>query len=172
MPWMRQKMLSWGMGICWYYITYWNIFHVSDFYLINKTFTFKLVLSDNKFGFAGNIWTCLSANITIHNVVTGIINEPQKLRLPDIVEFTHFSFKSKTWTFITILASYFCQRCIRYASFMISWFNHFIFSEKLCIKVLFFAHRGHLQELKVRDLKILCLSQLCSLTYPIINVGI
>jgi hypothetical protein len=72
----------WGMGFSWYHIAYWNIFHVSDFYLINKTFTFKLFLFGNKFGFAGNIWTCLSANITIHNVVTGIINEPQKLWLP------------------------------------------------------------------------------------------
>ena len=69
----------WGMGFSWYHIAYWNIFHVSDFYLINKTFTFKLFLSGNKFGFAGNIWACLSANITIHNVVTGIINEPKKL---------------------------------------------------------------------------------------------
>jgi len=31
----------------------------------------------------------LSANITIYNVVTGIISEPQKL--PDIVEFTLFT---------------------------------------------------------------------------------
>jgi len=172
MPWMRQNMLSWGMGFCWYHIAYWNIFHVSDFYLINKTFTFKLFLSGNKFGFAGNIWTCLSANITMHNVVTGIINEPQKLRLPDIVEFTHFSLKSKTRTFITILASYFHRCCIRYASFMINWFNHFIFSEKLCIKVLFFCSSWSLEELKVCDLKLLCLSQLCGLSYQIINVGI
>ena len=142
---MRQKMLSWGMGFCRYHIAYWNIFHVSDFYLINKTFTFKLFLSDNKFGFAGNIWTCLSANITIYNVVTGMINEPQKLWLPDIMEFTHCSFISETRTIITILASYFRRCCISYASFKISWFNHFIFSEKLCIKVLFFAHRGHLK---------------------------
>jgi len=119
MPWMRQNMLSWGMGFCWYHIAYWNIFHVSDFYLINKTFTFKLFLSGNKFGFAGNIWTCLSANITIHNV-TGIINEPQKLRLPNIVEFTHFSFKSKTRTFpftitiLNILIDIFLNSIIRY----------------------------------------------------------
>jgi len=70
MLWMRQKTLSWGMGFCWYHI----------FYLINKTFTFKLIISVNKFGFAGNIWVCLSANITIHSVVTGIINEPLKLQ--------------------------------------------------------------------------------------------
>jgi hypothetical protein len=31
----------------------------------------------------------LSANITIYNVVTGIISEPQNL--PDIVEFTLFT---------------------------------------------------------------------------------
>jgi hypothetical protein len=32
-------------------------------------------------GLTGNILACLklSANVTIHNVVTGIINEPQKL---------------------------------------------------------------------------------------------
>jgi hypothetical protein len=112
-------------------VPYWNIFHVSDFYLINKTFTFKFCLSDNKFGFAGNIWTCLSANITINNVVTGIINEPQKLGLLDIVEFMHFSFRTRT--FITILASYFRWCCIRHASFVISWFNQFIFSEKFCM---------------------------------------
>jgi hypothetical protein len=51
--------------------------------LINKTFTFKLFLSGNKFGLAGNILACLqlSANITIHNVVTGIINESQEHNL-------------------------------------------------------------------------------------------
>jgi hypothetical protein len=31
------------------------------------------------------------------------------------------------------------------------------------LKVLFFAHHGHLQALKVIDLKLLCLSQLCGL---------
>ena len=51
-----------------------------NFIMINKTFTFKLFLSGNKFGFASNIWACLSANITIYNVVTGIISEPQKLQ--------------------------------------------------------------------------------------------
>ena len=33
------------------------------------------------------ICICLSAKITIHNVVIGILHEPQKLRLPDIFEF-------------------------------------------------------------------------------------
>jgi hypothetical protein len=55
---------------------------------------------------------------------------------------------------------------------MITWFNQFIFSKKLCMKVLFFAHHGHLQALKVCDLKLFCLSQLCVLKYRIINVGI
>jgi hypothetical protein len=52
-----------------------NFVFKRDFYLINKTFTFKLVLSGNKFGLAGNIlaYLKLSANITIHNVVTGIL---------------------------------------------------------------------------------------------------
>ena len=144
----------------------WNFLKFSDFYLINKTFTFKLFLSGNKFSLTGNILACLklSANVTIHNVVTGIINEPQNSWLPDIVEFTHFNFRTRT--FITILASYFRRCCIRQASFMISWFKQFIFSEKLYMKILFFTHRGHLQALKVRDL---CL---CLLKYRIINVGI
>jgi hypothetical protein len=38
--------------------------------------TFKRLSSD-KFSFARNIWACLSANITIHNVVIGIINQLQ-----------------------------------------------------------------------------------------------
>jgi hypothetical protein len=36
-------------------------------------------------------------------------------------------------------------------------------AKKICEKVLFFASRGHLQALKVCDLKLLCPSQLCSL---------
>ena len=48
--------------------------------------------------------------------------------------------------------SYFRQCYIRQASFVISWFNRFIFSEKFCEKVLSFANQGHLQALKVRDL--------------------
>ena len=154
-------------------IPYWNIFHFSDLYLINKTFTFKLFLSGNKLGFAGNIWACVSANITIRNIVIGIRNEPQKLWLPDIKEFTHFSFRTRI--FITILATYFRQCCIRKASFMISWFNQFIFSEKWCMKVFFFFLLIMVtckQALKVCNLKLLCPSQLCILINRIINVGI
>jgi hypothetical protein len=59
----------------------WNISHFSCFRLVfnNKILTFKLLISGNKFGFACNIWAYFSANITIHYVVTGIINESQKL---------------------------------------------------------------------------------------------
>jgi hypothetical protein len=59
---------------------------------------FKLFCSD-KFGFASNILACLSANITW---LLGIINEPQKLRLRDVLEITLFSFRTRT--FISILA--------------------------------------------------------------------
>ena len=100
------------------------------FIMINKTFTFKLVLSGNKFGFANNIWGCLSANITIRNVVTGIISEPQKLQLPNIVEFTLFSLSLYLHHYFGL---YFRRCCIRQASFMISWFNRFIFSQKFCM---------------------------------------
>jgi hypothetical protein len=55
---------------------------------------------------------------------------------------------------------------------LIIWFNRFIFSEEFCNKVLFFAHRGHLQALKVHDLKLLCPSQLFGLKDRIIEVGI
>jgi hypothetical protein len=50
--------------------------------------------------------------------------------------------------------------------------NQFIFSEKLCEKVLFFANRGHLQALKVRDLNVLCPSQLRGSKDRKIKVGI
>ena len=40
------------------------------------------------------------------------------------------------------------------------------------MQVLFFAHRGLLQALKVCDLKLLCLIQLCGLKDRIIKVGI
>jgi hypothetical protein len=43
---------------------------------------------------------------------------------------------------------------------LIIWFNRFIFSEEFCNKVLFFAHRGHLQALKICDLKLLCLESI------------
>ena len=44
--------------------------------------------------------------------------------------------------------------------------------QKILYAGCFFAHCGHLQVLKVCDLKLLCLSQLCVLKYRIINVGI
>ena len=81
---------------------YLNICMFQTFIMIRKTFKFKFFLSGSKFGFASNIWACLSANITISNIVTGIISEPQKLQLPDIVEFTFYSFRTRT--FVTILA--------------------------------------------------------------------
>ena len=75
--------------------------------MINNNFTFKLFSSD-KFGFVSNIWACLSANITIHichNVVIGIVNEPRKLRHPDILEFTLFSFRTQTFISISSYTS-------------------------------------------------------------------
>jgi hypothetical protein len=48
----------------------------------------------------------------------------------------------------------------------------FIFSEKICEKVLFTANSGHLQALKVCDLKLLCPSQLHGLKDRNIKVGI
>ena len=50
--------------------------------------------------------------------------------------------------------------------------NQFIFSEKFSEKVLVFAKHGHLQALKVLDLKVLCLSQLHGLKDRQINVRI
>jgi hypothetical protein len=44
-------------------------------------------------------------------------------------------------------------------------------TKEFCKKVLFFTHHGHLQALKVRDLKVLCLSQLCDLKARIIEIG-
>jgi hypothetical protein len=79
------------------------------------------------------------ASVTRHNVATVIVNnEPQKLWLPDILEFTLFSFR--TLTFISILAWYFRRCCIRQASFTISWFNRFILSERKKRKNVLFLH--------------------------------
>ena len=127
------------MGFCWYHIE--TFFMFLTFIMINKTFTFKLFLSSNKFGFASNIWSCLSANITRHNVASVIVNnEPQKLRLPDILESTLLSFRSRT--FISIVAWYFHQCCIREAIFTICWFNWFILSEKKMEECFVFTHRS------------------------------
>jgi hypothetical protein len=45
-------------------------------------------------------------------------------------------------------------------------------SEQFCEKILFFANHGHLQVLKVRDLKLLCPSQLRDIKDRIIKVRI
>ena len=122
------------MGFCWYHIE--TFFMFLTFIMINKTFTLKLFLSSNKFGIASNIWSCLLASITRHNVATVIVNnEPQKLWLPDILEFTLFSFR--TLTFISILAWYFRRCCIRQTSFTISWFNRLFLARKKWKNVLF-----------------------------------
>jgi hypothetical protein len=47
----------------------------------------------------------------------------------------HFS--CRTRIFITILASYLRRCCIRQTSFMISWFNQFIFSKKFVLGFVF-----------------------------------
>jgi hypothetical protein len=83
----------------------------------------------------------------IINVVTGIIDEPPQFWLPDIVEFALSTFK--TWNFITFLAWYFCGYCI----------NNLTIKNFVC-RFLIFAYRGHLQALKVRDLKLLCLESI------------
>ena len=64
----------------------------------------------NKFGFASNILACLSVNVYvvwyyIINIVTGIINGPRKLWLPDIMEFALSTFRARN--FITFLAWFF-----------------------------------------------------------------
>jgi hypothetical protein len=69
---------------------------------LTKFFAKNKPVESTKFGFASNIWACLSVNITIYNIVIGIINEPRKLLLRDILKFTLFSFR--TQTFISILA--------------------------------------------------------------------
>ena len=47
-----------------------------------------------------------------------------------------------------------------------------MFSETFCEKVLYFANRGHLQVLKVHNLKVLCPSQLRGLKDRKIKVEI
>jgi hypothetical protein len=76
--------------------------------------------------------------------------------LPDIMEFTHFSFR--TQTFITILASYFCQCCIRQAILMISWFNQFIFLQKIVCEGFVFCSLWSLKSIKSMRFKT-CISE-------------
>jgi hypothetical protein len=117
--------------------------------MINNNFTFKLFSSD-KFGFVSNIWACLSANITIHichNVVIGIVNEPRKLRHPDILEFTLFSFRTQTFISISSYTSVDVASG-RPVSFSVD--STGLFLAKICEKVSFFANRGHLQASNVR----------------------
>jgi hypothetical protein len=112
-------------------IPYWNIFHVSDFFLINKTFTFKLFLFSHKFGFVDNIWACLSAKMT-----TGIINESQKFWLPDLMEFVRLlnctidSDIKKLNHILLTLAKWLRwaknETCIQNFSLKINWLNQLI----------------------------------------------
>ena len=137
-----------------------DTFHFSDFYLINKTFTFKLFLSGNKFGFVCNI--CLSANKRCYwnrkwATKTLDFQTSWNLRISALEPEPSSLF----WLHTSVDVA---------SNRPASWFNQFVFSEKFCMKGLFFAHRGHFQALKVRDLKLLCLSQLCVLKYWIINV--
>jgi len=92
----------------------------------------------------------------------------KNFRLPDILKFTLFSLK----TFISIFDWYLRRCCIGQASFIINWFTDLFLTKNFCKKVLFFYHRGRLQALKVRYLKLSCLSQLCGLKDQIIKVGI
>ena len=68
----------------------------------------------------------------IINVVTGIINESHWLRLLDIVEFALSTFRTRNfitfWLNTTLILH-------QQASFMISSFNRFIFSEISCMQV-------------------------------------
>ena len=78
-----------------------------------------------------------------------------------------FSFRTRT--FINILVWYFHRCCIRQGSFTISWFNRFILGEKKMEECFVFTHRGNFQALKVRDLKLSYVSQLCDLKNWIIS---
>ena len=73
----------------------------------------------------------------IINVVTGIINEPRKLWLPDIMEFALSTFRTRNSSFF--LAWYFRGYCINRPALWYVNSNQFIFSEKICMKVFDFC---------------------------------
>ena len=143
------------MGFCWYHN--WNIFHLSDFYLINKTFTFKLFLSGDKFGFAGNILAWLSANITIHNVVTGIINEPQFQTSWNLC-ISAFEPKPSSlfWLYTSVNVASDVPASVNSTSLFLR--KNFVW--RFCFLLI------------VVTCKLLCLSQLCTFKDRIINVGV
>ena len=66
--------------------------------------------------------------------------------LPNILEFALSTFR--TWNFFIFLAWCFHRCCIKQASSMISYFNQFIFSEKLCMKVFDFCLSWSLASVK------------------------
>ena len=122
---MRQKILIWGMGFFWYHIETFFMLQTSTFILINKTFTFK--------HFSSNIWACLSANITIHNVAIVIINQLQwATKTPTSRHLGIYAFQLQNRNLHQYFGLCFRQSFIRQASFVFSWFNLFIFSEKFC----------------------------------------
>ena len=93
--------------------------HIETFFMFQtfikkkKTFTYKLcftVTNSVLWEISGSVF--LQTSHYIINVVTGsgIINEPRKLWLPDIVEFALSTFRTRN--FITFLAWYFCGYCI------------------------------------------------------------
>ena len=114
----RQNVLSWGMGFCWNRIE--TFFMFQTFIKKNKTFIFKLF-----FTVTNSVLPAISGPVflqTSHytiNIVTGIINEPQKLWLADIVEFALSTFRTRN--FITFLAWYFRGYCINRPA--LSWYT-------------------------------------------------
>jgi hypothetical protein len=87
----------------------------------------------------------------IINVVTAIINEPQKRWLPDIVEFALSTYR--TQNFITFLAWYFRGYCINKPDLW--WVNStgLFLAKNFVWRFFIFGYRGHLQALKVCDLE-------------------
>ena len=139
----------------------------------NKIFTFKLFLTVTNLvlpAISGPAF--LQTPHYIINIATNWNHkEPHKLWLPDIhvVEFVLSTFRTRN--FITFLAWYFRGYCInRPALWQVNSTGLFLGKNFVC-RFLIFTYRGHLQVLKVCDLKLLCLSQLCSLKDRKIKVG-
>ena len=103
----------------------------------------------------------------------GIINQLQwATKTPTSRRLGIYAFQLQNPNLYQYFGFCFHQSCTRQSSFAISGFNQFNFSETNCEKVLFFANRDHLQALKVRDLKLVCPSQLRGLTDRKIKVRI
>ena len=127
-------------------LPHWNIFHVSDFnfyfdkqdFHVQTFFQWQIRFCEQYLGLPFK-----------HNVVIGIINQLQwATKTLTSRRLGIYAFQLQNPHRHQYFGLCFGQSCIRQTSFVISWFNRFIFSDKFCEKVLFFCYSRSLASVK------------------------